>query len=45
MALRKITGGLAALALLGLPASGAAAGLKTARFTMKITGVQTTAWS
>src|SRR5947209_6784111 len=35
----------AAVALLGLPASGAAAAVKTARFTMKITGVQTTAWS
>ncbi len=34
-----------AVALLELPASGAAAGLATARFTMKITGVQTTAWS
>jgi hypothetical protein len=35
----------AAVALLGLPASGAAAGIKTARFTMKVSGVQTTAWS
>ena len=36
---------LAAVTLLGLPASGAAAGITSARFTMKVTGVQTTAWS
>jgi hypothetical protein len=35
----------AAVVLLALPASGAAAGITTARFTMQITGVQTTAWS
>ena len=45
MSVRKIIGGLAALALLGLPASAAAAGRGTAHFTIQVTGVQTTKWS
>ncbi len=36
---------LAGVTLLGLPASGTAAGIKTARFTVQVTGVQTTKWS
>lgn len=36
---------IALVAVLGVPASGAAAGIATARFSVQVTGVQTTKWS